>query len=133
MKARLVGILTHILLFLSLYSQAQMVSVSGYVKNQLTGEAIRDVSVFESISGVGTITNKDGFYRLLLNPEQQKLEISSPDFNLYESTFKLVTDTIIVVELTPCNLSDSESNPGNGFRIELFTSTSIDKADTQTK
>lgn len=129
MNAHLVLILTQLFLIFSYTVHAQMVSVSGYVKNQLTGEAIKDATVFESNSGIGTITNNDGFYRLLLIQEQQKLEISSPDYIPYASTFKLVTDTVIIVELIPRHLSNFESNAENDFLVESVASTNKQKED----
>lgn len=109
-----------VLFFLSLCilipaaANAQLVAVTGRVKNQLTGEGRRNVAVFESVSGVGTITDSDGNYQLLLNPGQRKLEMSSTGFSTVSTSFQLKRDTVISVELTPLAVSPVkvEENPG---------------------
>ena len=78
-----------------------MVSVSGYVKNQNTGEVRKNATIYESISGIGTITNNEGYYRLLLNQGERKLEFSSPGFSSVTSVFNMKADTTITVELIP--------------------------------
>lgn len=132
MKRHLILILTQLFLILSFNVHAQLASVSGFVKNRLTGEAIQDATVFESISEVGTITNNDGFFRLLLIPEEQKLEISSPDYKPHTSAFNLVADTVIIVELAPLNLSNTKSEEGNKYQVEPFASSDTNKTEVKT-
>lgn len=106
MKTYLVFILLFISLAFSLPGQAQLISVSGYVKNYQTGETKINATVLESVSGVGTITNSQGYYRLLLRPGHRKIEYSSPDFNAVTTEFKLVTDTVLSVELVPLEMQN---------------------------
>jgi hypothetical protein len=126
---------THLLFFLfSLiflspnYAFAQLISVSGFVKNQSTGAIKRNVAVFESVSGVGTITNNEGYYRLLLSPGQQKIEISSADFYSYKSTFNLIADTIITVELIPLNPSVMKTAASKNLDFKPFAASDTGKA-----
>jgi hypothetical protein len=133
MKTNLVFIISGLFIILSFNIRAQLPSVSGYVKNGLTGEVIKDATVFESISGVGTISNRDGFYRLLLIPAKQELEISSPAYNPYKTSFKLIADTVIIVELIPLHLPNTKSGSDNDYMIEPFASSDADTKEVETK
>lgn len=96
---------------------AQMIPVSGIVKNYVTDRAIENASIYEAFSGIGTISNSDGYYHLLLKPGKQQLNISSPGFEKYSQEFRLTGDTIISVQLIPMSIGGKEivadSNSGN--------------------
>ncbi|RIH64155.1 carboxypeptidase-like regulatory domain-containing protein [Mariniphaga sediminis] len=101
MKTHLFYFLFWVILFLPGSGWAQLLSISGYVKNNVSGQAIQNATIFESVSGIGTISNNDGYYKLLLNPGEQSLKISFSGFNVYTSTFELEKDTVISVQLKP--------------------------------
>jgi hypothetical protein len=101
MKTQVILISLFVFFISPTISIAQMVSISGYVKNLTTGEAPKNATIYESISGIGTITNNEGYYRLLLNQGERKLEFSSPGFGSVTSALKLKADTTITVELVP--------------------------------
>jgi hypothetical protein len=84
--------------------QAQLFSVSGYVIDKLSEQAVENANVYESHSGIGTITNSEGYFRLLLNRGPQNLKISNGGFEHFFSTFNLKADTIITVALVPQNV-----------------------------
>lgn len=79
----------------------QVVTVSGYVNNGITGKAMENVNIFESSSGIGTITNQNGFYKLALNNETIQLKIDSDGFKPFNEQITLKSDTILVVNLQP--------------------------------
>jgi len=83
----------------------QLMSVSGYVNNQLSGQAMESAAVYESISGIGTITNQEGYYRLLLNRGNQHLKVSSFGYDTVSLKFTMTADTIISFDLKPVNES----------------------------
>ena len=85
------------------YGQAQLISVSGYVKNFVSEQVLENVSVYENESGIGTISNNEGYYKLLLKPGQQQLKISRHGYESYTSTFELSNDTVLTVRLKPNN------------------------------
>ena len=85
------------------YSQAQLISVSGYVKDFVSGQVIENVSVYENESGIGTISNNEGYYKLLLKPGNQRLKISRHGFNVFSAEFELKNDTVLTVNLKPNN------------------------------
>ena len=99
------------------YGQAQLIAVSGYVKNFVSDKVLENVSVYENESGIGTISNNDGYYKLLLKPGKQYLKISSHDFEDFSAKFELKGDTVITVRLKPNNykqleLADGKMIPG---------------------
>lgn len=97
-------------------AQAQLLSVSGYVKNFISGQAIENATVYESVSGIGTITNSQGYYRLLLNRGQQNLRISSAGYEIFNSSFIMASDTIISVDLKPNSFSENKIVAGNKLK-----------------
>lgn len=82
-------------------SHAQLVTISGYVTNTLTGSAIENVSVFEKRSEIGTISSKDGFFQLMLHPGKLNLSISENGFKSISENLVLKNDTTIVIQLKP--------------------------------
>lgn len=101
MKAYVLSLIFCFSFIFPFLGQAQMVSVSGVVKNFHTGNAEKNVTVYESDSGIGTITNKQGYYRLLLRTGHRKIEFSGPGFNSFTTEFELTKDTVLSVDLTP--------------------------------
>jgi hypothetical protein len=123
MKTQVIFISLFVLFISPIVSIAQMVSVSGYVKNLTTGEARKNATIYESNSGIGTITNNEGYYRLLLNQGERKLEFSSPGFSNMTSTFKLKADTTITVELIPLAATTIKADGENVQQKDEVSST----------
>lgn len=99
---------THFIYFLFVFifafagqGAAQMITVSGFVNNLDTGKPKKNTAVLETISMVGTITNNDGYFRLLLKPGQKIIEFSSPGYMTHTSSFILASDTTFTVDLIP--------------------------------
>jgi hypothetical protein len=105
-----------IVIIFPLATEAQLLSLSGYVKNFMSGEPIENAAIYEASSGIGTITNSDGYYKLLLQKGEQKLKITSAGSLSYNSTFYMVSDTIISVELKPQNFSENTVVAGNKLK-----------------
>lgn len=99
---------------------AQLVSVSGYVKNIVTDKMLENAAVYENKSGIGTITNERGYYKLLLKPGKQHLVISNPGYQDFTNRFELSNDTIIQVAMKP-----------DGFQtLELADGKKVDSGKT---
>lgn len=107
-------------LLLTFNGKAQLISISGFVKNASTGELKRNATVFESGSGIGTITSNKGYYRLLLSPGQQKLEVSIAGFHKYTNSFELLADTIISVELLPLEQTHEKTVAEKKLKPETY-------------
>lgn len=100
MKTVLITNIIFLLTLLPGMSMAQFVAISGYI-NDSNGKALENVSVLESKSGIGTITNKNGFYRLVLRGTRADLKISYDGFKDYSQEFLLSADTTLLVKLEP--------------------------------
>ena len=72
---------TLIMLFFSLSFLAQQHTLSGYVKDANSGEALIGVSVFIEELGKGTTTNVYGFYSLTLQKGNYKVKYSYVGYN----------------------------------------------------
>jgi len=83
------------------YTYAQWVTISGYVTHAITGSGIENASVFEKHSEIGTISNKDGFFRLMLHPGHQNISFSEEGFKTISENIVLKSDTSVVITLKP--------------------------------
>lgn len=94
-------------------AEAQLLTVSGVVKNYISGQPIENATIYEAISGIGTITNSDGSYKLLLQRGDRSLKISSPGLADFTTVFSMAKDTVISVHLKPQNFSEKNVVAGN--------------------
>lgn len=104
MKIYLTFIILALLSMVPYAGIGQLVSVSGYVKSGFSGTVLENATIYESVSGIGTITNKEGYYRLLLQKGEQNLKISSVGMQPFTVRFTLQSDTIISPDLLPADL-----------------------------
>ncbi len=86
-------------LFISLPVYSQLVLITGNVINEKTGIAIGNVSILESISGIGTITNLAGNFSLMLKPGKTEILITHDGFKDLTKKMIIQKDTIITVSL----------------------------------
>jgi hypothetical protein len=80
---------------------AQFVLFTGNILNENTGNALENVNIFESNTGIGTISNLSGFFSLMLKPGNIEIVISHDGFQKYTKQFVLKNDTLIRVSLVP--------------------------------
>ncbi|SHE46705.1 CarboxypepD_reg-like domain-containing protein [Mariniphaga anaerophila] len=102
-------------------TEAQLLSVSGYVKNYISGQPIENATIYESHSGIGTISDSSGYYKLLLQKGTQELKVSNVGFDEFKSTFALASDTIVSVNLKPRNFSQKNIVAGNKLDKDSLT------------
>jgi hypothetical protein len=86
---------------------AQTIAVSGYVLSESSGNVISNASVFEAADGIGTISNNDGFYKLLLKPGEKSFKISDSGYQSFNKKFELKNDTTLTIHLKPMKKSDN--------------------------
>ena len=79
----------------------QFVIVTGNVVNQKTGNMLESVNILESNSGIGTISNIDGFYSLMLKPGKADFVITLEGFKDFSQKITLKKDTTLMVSLNP--------------------------------
>lgn len=82
---------------------SQMATIKGTVQNALSNSFIKEANIVETISGIGTITNQNGCYRLMLRTGKTQLNISVEGFKPVSTGFILKKDTIINMFLEPLN------------------------------
>lgn len=90
-----------IVMVLPLFSDAQLIVVTGNIINERTGSAIENVSIFESFSGIGTITNVSGFFSLMLKPGNTEFVITHAGFKDLSKKMILQSDTTLTISLKP--------------------------------
>lgn len=94
-------ILLLVIFTISFAAEGQIAGVRGTIVNKKSGAAIESVNVVEKGSGIGTISNSTGEFRLMLKPGTTELLISSDGFKSETQKFSLKRDTTITVELEP--------------------------------
>jgi hypothetical protein len=94
----------HLFLFcilLPMLGNAQLILVTGNIINQKTGNALENVGILETYSGIGTITNLSGFFSLMLNQGNAEIVISQDGFKDFSQKMVLKCDTTLTVSLVP--------------------------------
>jgi hypothetical protein len=88
-------------LFLPVFGNDQLVLITGNIINEKTGNALENVSILESNSGIGTITNTNGFFSLMLNKGDVEIVVSHEGFKDFSQKMVLKADTSLTVSLVP--------------------------------
>lgn len=94
----------HIYLLCMLFpamGNAQFLRISGNIINEKTGTALENVSILETKSGIGTISNLSGFFSLMLKPGNTEIVISHTGFQNYSKKLEIKQDTTFTVSLIP--------------------------------
>ena len=84
-----------------MFGNAQFLMITGNIINEKTGNALENVNILESNSGIGTITNLSGFFSLMLKPGSVELLISHEGFQNFSKKLVLKSDTTLTVALLP--------------------------------
>jgi hypothetical protein len=105
--------------FFPVITKAQYITISGYVTNFLTGGTVENVTVFEKSSGIGTISNQDGFYKLFLKPGKMDITFSENGFEPYSREFTVSADTAIMVQLKPEKWIKSHEKEDSGLHTKI--------------
>lgn len=97
--------ITIIALFLPLLLWAKNPTVSGYVYDIQTGERLIGATVQDMHSGMGTVTNVNGFYSLTLPSDTVVLQAGYVGYEHgLRTVFRLHTDTLVELPLTSTNI-----------------------------
>jgi len=94
---------------ISVSGVTQNLTVSGYVTHFFTGNAVDNVNVFETHSGIGTITNNDGFFNLILKQGEMNLSFAQNGFKPVIQQFSVKNDTIMNIHLEPLKWINAEN------------------------
>ncbi len=101
-------IILYLSIFLSCLSSAfpegeeiQKNTISGYIRDASSGEALIGATVFIKETGTGTVTNTYGFYSISLVPGTYNLTVSYIGFTTVNKTEKLNRNIRLNLELQP--------------------------------
>ena len=92
-------VFTLLLLFAATTNAAVRRTVSGTVIDASSGETLIGATVFDSISGKGTITNAYGFFSLVLTEGEVAVKVSYVGYQPQCHYFGLAKDTVLNVKL----------------------------------
>ena len=84
--------------------------VSGPVRSAETGEALIGVTVYDTLTNTGTITNQYGFYSLMLVKGKHVLKYSYLDYKSKVVEIDLTETTEFTIELAPKGHEMAETN-----------------------
>lgn len=122
MKTILTSYLISFILVLPFLGKAQQVTFSGTVLDGKTGKALKYASIFESNSKIGTISDKNGLFRLVLSEGVLNIQISENGFKDFSKQLVLKSDTSFMVKLEP--ELDSKNRIKNNVAIHADANTS---------
>lgn len=88
-------------MLLPVFGNDQLVLVTGNIIDEKTQNALQNVSILESNSGIGTITNINGFFSLMLNKGNAEIVVSHDGFKDFSKKLVLKADTALTVSLVP--------------------------------
>lgn len=83
-----------------LEKKSRKFTVSGYVTDEVSGEKLIGVSVYDQYTLSSTVTNQDGYYTLSLEADSVWLVFSHYPHLLKESRFLLKSHTMLNIEMT---------------------------------
>ena len=88
-------------LIFSFSGKSQQITFSGKVLDSRSGKPLSYASIFESNSKIGTITDNEGMFKLILSEGALSIQISENGFKVYTNQLVLKTDTTVTVNLEP--------------------------------
>jgi len=117
MKTLLRPFILIVFLFATQFTCAQNFTVTGFVMNHLNGEKVKNASVFESADGIGTISNDEGYFKLVLKPGNKCIKISDSGFEVFSKKISLQKDTVLQVHLKPEKIKEKHSDEAISVRV----------------
>lgn len=84
-----------------LTSGGQLAIIQGSIVSKKSGKVLENVNILETGSGIGTISNSAGIFRLMLNPGNTELLISYDGFKSITQKIQLGNDTVVNFKLEP--------------------------------
>lgn len=109
MKTTIFNTSFFVLFFMPFIVNGQSIIVSGYVINEKNGDHLESVSIYESGTKIGTITDKNGFYKLMLPVGELKLSAKINGYQGFLNKMTIKNDTVFSIRLKPVNEKESVS------------------------
>ena len=93
-------LLCHLLLFIGFVTlRAENITISGYVKDDKTGEELLGATIYDATSGLGAVTNIYGFYSLSIPSGTVNLVFAYMGYTPSNKTFDLEESLTLNIEL----------------------------------
>lgn len=93
--------LLFLIFVLPLVSNGQLAVIRGTITSEKYKTALEYVNVLDTLTGIGTITNARGEFRLMLHPGNAELMVSLDEFHPVARKIELRADTVINFQLVP--------------------------------
>jgi hypothetical protein len=108
---------SQILIFLLIFpflGKSQLVTITGTITDSKNRVEIASGNIFESKINIGTISDRNGFYKLELKAGEVEIKFSADKFYDFTKKLELKNDTSIIVELIakPENMHRYKKNVG---------------------
>jgi hypothetical protein len=117
-------------IFIFLLTQAQHYTISGFVEDSISGEALIHASVINGNSKAGIVTNDYGFFSISSNTDKIQLDISYVGYKKQcISIANLKKDTTLKVHLSPYTQLDEVIVVGNKDEKVKSSQVSMSKMD----
>ncbi len=97
--------------------KAEPYTISGYMKDEKSGESLIGATVFDHKSGKGAVSNVHGFYSLTVEGDSVDLEYSYVMYSAERRRFELSEDTVLTVVLRGVTELDEVTLVGNRNEI----------------
>ncbi len=107
MKTPFLNTCFFLILFFPISGNGQYITITGYITNEKNSSYLENVNLFESGSVIGTLTDRNGFYHLMLPPGTVKLSASLNGFKDFSKQLEVKNDTVFSFRLKP--VTDSKS------------------------
>lgn len=98
MKTEIIYLLL-LIFILPLTTNGQFAVIKGTITNEKSGNTLENVNILETLSGIGTISNSSGEFRLMLTRGDAELLITLDGYKNVTKQIKLVSDTTINIQL----------------------------------
>lgn len=101
MKTFILSAMALLLVLLQLMVSGQTCTLNGKISSKTTGEDIRQMSVVERHSGIGTITSENGTFTLILKQGPVELLLKDENYEPILKSFILKSDTTLILDMNP--------------------------------
>jgi hypothetical protein len=122
MKTAVILLLVYLTSACPLILSAQRHNVSGRIFDSSTLMPVNQISVYEKSSGIGTMTNEEGGYSLMLSRGDIELVYSGINYETLKIGFSLNSDTLINLNL---NVQMPERNRRNRKESNVLVQHSV--------
>jgi hypothetical protein len=100
MKTEIIYLLL-LIFILPCTTNGQYAVIRGTITNEKSGISLENVNILETLSGIGTISNSTGEFRLMLDPGDAELLFTFDGYKNVTRQIKLGSDTTINIQLEP--------------------------------